>query len=257
MSISLPFSNNFSNEYNDINSEFFGNHLIILKRVKSLKQLRRTEIELVRLCYKEAIIKGFTLKGIQQYIASKSKIWIEWSCLEYLKKAEEQENREWYMRLANDHFAYIGVYRDAIDQLQMATHELWKIVMDDKPAPSDKTAAIKEIHNIEKTKVLLLRDLPFITRLSKYYDLTLFDSSLPIKSSNSIDNKSKPLPNLLDKDTKDKYQNIENQLNNIDANEALEILSGNKLDMNDNSKTANYKNIDDPVIEEMQRQSQE
>jgi hypothetical protein len=49
---------------------------------------------LVRLCYKEAIIKGFTLKGIQQYIASKTKIWIEYSCLEYWKKSEEQEYKE-------------------------------------------------------------------------------------------------------------------------------------------------------------------
>ncbi len=53
-----------------------------------------------------------TIEEIQQYIASKTKIWIEWSCLEQLKKTEEQENREWYMRLAKDHFAYIGVYRD-------------------------------------------------------------------------------------------------------------------------------------------------
>ena len=37
------------------------------------------------LYYKEAIIKGFTLKGIQQYIASK--IFIEWPCLAYLKKS--------------------------------------------------------------------------------------------------------------------------------------------------------------------------
>jgi hypothetical protein len=55
---------NFSDSHNDINSEFFGNHIIILKRVKSLRRLRRAEKELVRLCYKEAIIKGFTLKGI-------------------------------------------------------------------------------------------------------------------------------------------------------------------------------------------------
>ena len=141
----MAFSNNFSNSYNDKESEFFGNKIIILKRVKSLRQLRRTEKELVRLCYKEAIIKGFTLKGIQQYIASKTKIWIEWSCLEYLKKAEEQENREWYFRLAKDHFAYIGVYRGAVDSLQQLTHELWKIVMDDKSSQSDKTAAIKRI----------------------------------------------------------------------------------------------------------------
>ncbi len=91
----LAFSNINSEYYNESDSDIFGNKIIILKKVKSLKQLRRTEKELVRLNYKEAVIKGFTLKGIQQYIATKTKIWIEWSCLEYLKKAEEQENREW------------------------------------------------------------------------------------------------------------------------------------------------------------------
>jgi len=68
---------------------------------------------------------------------------------------------------------------------------------DNKSSQADKTVTIKEIHNIEKTKILLLRDLPFITRLSKYYDLTLFDNSLSDKSSNSIDNKPKPIPNGL------------------------------------------------------------
>ena len=69
----------------------FGNKIIILKRVKPLKPMRRTQKELVRLNYKESIIKSFTLKGIQQYIAFKTKIWIEWSCLEYLQKAEDHE----------------------------------------------------------------------------------------------------------------------------------------------------------------------
>ena len=151
----MDFSDNFSESYNSIEAESCSNKIIILKKIKSLRQLWRSEKELVRLCYKEAIIKGFTLKGIQQYIASKTKIWIEWSCLEYLKKAEEPENKEWNFRLTNDHFAYIGIYGDTIDQLQMVTHELWKIVMSYKSSQSDKTAAIKEIHNIEKTKVLL------------------------------------------------------------------------------------------------------
>jgi hypothetical protein len=76
-------------------------------------------------------------------IASKTKIWIEWSCLEQIKKTEEKENKEWYTRLAKDHFAYIAIYRDAIDSLQQLTHELWKIVMNDKSSQSDKTAAIE------------------------------------------------------------------------------------------------------------------
>jgi hypothetical protein len=77
---------------NETDEDIFGNRTIILKRVKSLKRLRRAEKELVRLNYKEAIIKGFTPKDIQQYIASKTKIWIENLCLKYLKMAEGQEN---------------------------------------------------------------------------------------------------------------------------------------------------------------------
>ena len=66
----MAFSNiDPNNSYNNSDAEYFTNHIIILKRVNSLRQLRKTEKELVRLCYKEAIIKGFTLKGIQQYIA--------------------------------------------------------------------------------------------------------------------------------------------------------------------------------------------
>ena len=63
----------------------FDNNTIILKRAKSLRQIGRTEKEVVKLNYKEAIKKGFAMKGIQQYIDSKTKISIEWSCLEYLK----------------------------------------------------------------------------------------------------------------------------------------------------------------------------
>ena len=154
----------------------------------------------MRLNYKEAIIKGFTLKGIQQYIATKTKIWIEWSCLEYLKKSEEQENKEWYLRLAKDHFSYIGIHREALDEIQQLKNELWKIIMNSKSENSVKIAAVKELHNLVKTKVLILRDLPFITRLSKLYDLKLFDNSLSSNSDSSStstifrDNKSSDDP---------------------------------------------------------------
>jgi hypothetical protein len=58
----VAFSDNYYDRYNDSDKEIFENKIIILKRVKSLRQLRRTEKELVRLCYKEVIIRGFTLK---------------------------------------------------------------------------------------------------------------------------------------------------------------------------------------------------
>jgi hypothetical protein len=70
----LAFSDKYSDRYSNIDTETNDDKIKILKKVKSLRQLKRTEKELVRLCYKEAIIKGFTLKGIQQNIASKTKI---------------------------------------------------------------------------------------------------------------------------------------------------------------------------------------
>ena len=54
-----------NSKYSNVTDEdIFGNRTIILKRVKSLKRLRRAEKALVRLNYREAIIKGFTLKDI-------------------------------------------------------------------------------------------------------------------------------------------------------------------------------------------------
>jgi hypothetical protein len=160
------------------NSDFeFNDKIIILQKIKSLRQLRRTEKELVRLNYKEAIIKGFTLKGIQQYIASKTKIWIEWSCLEYLKKAEEQEDKEWYLRLAKDHFAYVGAYRKCIDEIEQYKREMWNIIIDSKTERYTRIQAFKELHNLSKTYPLLVKDLPFVTNLSKYYDKDIINSN--------------------------------------------------------------------------------
>jgi hypothetical protein len=97
------------------------------------------------------------------------------------------------LRLAKDHFSYIGIHREALDEIQQLKNELWKIILNSKSESSVKISAIKEIHNLVKTKCLLLRDLPFITRISKYYDLTLFDNSLvgnKSSSSNSFKDKS-------------------------------------------------------------------
>jgi hypothetical protein len=165
----LDFSDNYSDCYNNVDTEIFGNKIIILKKIKSLKYLKRTEKELVRLCYKEAIIRGFALKGIQQYIASKTKICIEWSCLEFLKEAEEQEHREWYYYMTKDHFAYVGAYRKCIDEIEQYKKEMWNIIMDSKTTQETKIQAMKELHSLSKTYTLLIKDLPFVTNLSKYF----------------------------------------------------------------------------------------
>jgi len=182
----VAFSNNYFNDNNNnLDSEISNNKIIILKKVKSLKQLRRIEKELVRLCYKEAIIKGFTLKGIQQYIALKTKIWIEWSCLEQLKKTEEQENREWFYHMARDHFAYVGAYRKCIDEISQYKKELWNIVIDSKTDQSVRIQALKELHSLSKTYTLLIKDIPFVTNISKDYDKDILNSNYGNQSLHS------------------------------------------------------------------------
>ena len=211
----MAFSTKNSEYLNDINEDIFGNRIIILKRVKSLKQLRRTEKELVRLNYKEAIIKGFTLKGIQQYIASKTKIWIEWSCLEYLKKAEEQESREWYYHMAKDHFAYVGAYRKCIDEIEQLKKEMWNIIMDSKAEMYSRIQATKELHSLSKTSVLLIKDFPFVTNLSKFYDKDIlnsnYDNSLHIKGNNIQIRMTKIVDkNLIERKNINKPENLDN-----------------------------------------------
>jgi hypothetical protein len=44
-----------------------------------------------------------------------------------------------------------------------------------------------------------------------------------------------------------------NQFNNADIKDAIVTITGNKLEI-DNTKLSKHKNIDDPIIEEMQRQ---
>jgi len=198
----VAFSNNYFNDNNNnLDSEISNNKIIILKKVKSLKQLRRIEKELVRLCYKEAIIKGFTLKGIQQYIALKTKIWIEWSCLEQLKKTEEQENREWFYYMARDHFAYVGAYRKCIDEISQYKKELWNIVIDSKTDQSVRIQALKELHSLSKTYTLLIKDIPFVTNISKDYDKDIINSNYNGSS-----------------DSKGIYSNYGNQLNRRNFN---------------------------------------
>ncbi len=109
----------------------------------------------------------------------------------YLKKAEEQENKEWYYRLAKDHFAYIGAYRECIDEIHQLKKENWRIVMDPKVDYLIRIKAAKELHSLSKTSVLLLRDLSFVANLSKYYNVSKFEKALPSKSSSISVNKYK------------------------------------------------------------------
>jgi hypothetical protein len=212
---------------------------------------------LVRLNYKETIINGFTLKGIQQYIASKTKIWTEWSCLEYLKKAEEQENREWYYHMARDHFAYIGAYRKCIDEIEQLKKELWNIIMYSKVEMYSRIQATKELHSLSKTYTLVIKDLPFVTNLSKFYDENLIEASYNnrTQSKNVSSNRNNPEIVKDSLKTKDFYKpkKIDNPFDfkYINDRKTLEDESGLKADNKPQSK---YKKLDDEIFDDMQRQ---
>jgi hypothetical protein len=83
--------------------------------------------------------------------------------------------------LAKDHFAYVGAYKKAIDEIEQYKKELWNIMTDPGATNMEKIQITKELHNLTKSFTLLLSDLTFVTNLSKYYDLELTDLILKIK----------------------------------------------------------------------------
>ena len=205
----------------------------------------------MRLCYKEAILKGFTIvKDIQCYIASKSKIWIERSGIEYLKKSEEEENKKWYYYLAKDHFAYVGVYRKTIDEIEQCKKELWSAMMNIDTTNMEQVQVIKELHNLTKTSVLLLRDLPFVTNLSKYYNLELadphYDKANELQNDQLNGNNNKNEKAIIE-------QKVSERLGKMVGESALFTLE-EKRKMNIIDSIDEDKKITDPVMEGMQKQ---
>jgi hypothetical protein len=224
--------------------------MIILKRVKSLKQLRNTEKELVRLCYKEAILKGFVMvNDIQCYIGSRSKIWVERTGIEYLKKSEEEENKKWYFNLAKDHFAYIGVYRKTYDELEQCKKELWSMLDDHETTNSEKVQILKELHNLSKTSILLLRDLPFISNLTKYYDLKFFDMDNNMKESGQDsfnENNNNNNKEIIERKVSERFRKM--------VNDSALFTLEQKRKMGIVESTNNDEKVIDPVMDGMRKQ---
>ena len=210
----------------------------------------------MKLNYKEAVIKGFTMKGIQQYIASKTKIWIEWPCLGSLKKAEEQESREWYSYMARDHFAYIGAYRRSIEELDLLKKGDMGHTCDPNTTKETKILATKELHSLCKTYTLLIKDLPFVTNISKYYDKDILDSSyansLHSKGIYSNNNDRDTERNPIERKAFDKPENPDNpfEFNNI----KVDTKEGNAAEDNIRESPNEHKQIDDKINETMQAQ---
>ncbi len=254
----LDFSNNPYDKFKGIkhtqDSNSYGK-LVISKRVKSIRQLKNSEKELSRLCYKNAILKGLvTIQEIQYYIASKSKIWIERSGLEYLKESEEREDREWFLKLARDKMAYISVYRKCIDELELVKKQCWNMIMNPNMDNSVKIQCLREIHSLTKTMALLLRDLPYITNLSKVYDQVIVDSMFSV-SGESISLLSKNLEIIKE----DVIQNVSNNKsrNPIQKSGLEGLINKTNDNIIQDESLLNDKlnrNVDDSIMEEMSKQ---
>jgi hypothetical protein len=72
--------------------------------------------------------------------------------------------------LKNDHLSFIYIYKKAIDEVDQQKEELWKIFEKPKTTQTRKIKTIRELHKLTITSTLLLKDLPFVTNLTKYYN---------------------------------------------------------------------------------------
>jgi hypothetical protein len=84
------------------------------------------------------------------------------------------DDRYWFYEIARDQYAYVYAYRQAIDEVFLCKKQLWSIIMNTGTEANAMIFAIKELRNLIKTDVLLLRDLPFIVNsYVKWYILFL------------------------------------------------------------------------------------
>lgn len=145
------------------------------REINHMHQLSRVDKELVKVIFREAYLKCWRMDQIPTYILLKTKINVTRKLVDSIKERQWDDDRFWFYELARDPVAYLGLYRDAIDKLTQLEKEMWVIVMNSKIETVPRIMAVREIHSIQKTMVLMLRDLPFITNLSKLYDINSLD----------------------------------------------------------------------------------
>ena len=128
--------------------------------------------------------------------------------------------------------------------------------MDSKAEMYSRIQATKELHSLSKTSVLLLRDLPFVTNLSKFYDEDILNSNYNniLQSKNEYSNRNNQEIDQGFQQRKDfnKPENLDNSFdfNGINDGKTLVDESGLKVDKSPNK----YKNLDDEIMEDMQGQ---
>lgn len=160
------FEDNFfrSSDLPDINS------ITIDKRITSLKRIKKKDIELISLVYRQGLLRGFELEDLQKYIAMRTRLWVERNLISKIAKREHDYDLKWFYSVSRDRIAYIGLYRKCMDEIDECKRISWRIADDPQTTSEVKVKAIKELHQLSRTSVLLARDLPFVTKLSDYFN---------------------------------------------------------------------------------------
>ena len=156
------------------------------------------------------------------------------------KESRRAGKQRMVFQVSKDHFAYINIFRKAIDEVEEYKKQLWLMVMDLKVEHSVKVQALRELHSLSKTYTLLLKDLPFVTRLTKYYDKDIFKSNY----------------NYSDK----RYSNNQEFERNLIKEKDIGNITHKKTIANDNNFNSNknsnkIKNVDDEVMEDIMKQA--
>lgn len=228
----------------------------IHKIIDNTYQLSNIQKERVLLAFKEGVIKGFTIEAMPALIEAKTGIKVSIKFIYTLRRLEYLDNKEWYYNLARDNFAYIGVYRRVIDELELARQECWHLILHPNTDAPTKVQCLREIHNIVKTQVLLIRDLPFIMNLSKYYDPKILDPDN--KALNKLSNSTPSLPGYKDKDyVKPQPQNPQDSFLHKAVYGAVDKDTNTNLaaqTLDDIGKQGHLKDVDANVMKTMHEQ---
>ena len=129
-------------------------------------------------------------------------------------------------------------------------------MMDSSTPKETRILASKELHSLSKTYTLLIRDIPFVTNISKLYD----ENILELNYNNMIKSKNKYL-NInnqeIVEDTPqgkdfDSPENLDNPIDSSGIGGGIASVDENGLKADKSPKK--YKSLDDEVFEEMQRQ---
>lgn len=139
--------------------------------VNSMTQLTYMEKIKVKEHFRQGCAKGFLITSMSEYIYKTCKIQITFHFAQSLKKMQIEENRWWFYELAEDSNAYLCIYRDALDVLKQLEQEMWLIILNPTADFNARVLATKEMHSLTKSRLLIAKELPFITSLAKQYDL--------------------------------------------------------------------------------------